>query len=283
MDLGLNGMVVLVTGASGGIGRALVSGFGAEGATLVCHTLRQEAELSRWLDAQPFRERACVVRADVRSMRDMDAVVETTLDRFGRMDICVANAGKRPPSEGRLDKVGEERIRETIDVNLLGGLWTARALFRALERAGPRPDGRGSSLLLIGSTAASFGERGYADYAAAKAGLEGLAMTLKNEIASLDPLGRVNLLEPGWTATHVPRPALEDLDALRRTVRTMPLRQIAEAEDIARAALWLSSPLAARHVSGQILRVAGGMEGRILWEPEDVDPGEIRRKAGESR
>jgi 3-oxoacyl-[acyl-carrier protein] reductase len=268
MDLGLSGKTVLVTGASGGIGRALAEAFGAEGARVVCHTFRKKAELEEWLATRPWRARALVVTGDMRVPAEMVAAVE----RCGRLDVCIANAGARPAAETPLHECSEERIRETVEANLLGAVWTARAFLKSVARSGAV----GSSLILIGSTAATFGERGYADYAAAKAGLVGLLRTTKNEIAALDPRGRVNLIDPGWTATHVPRPALEDVDAVARAARTMPLRQLGRASDIARAALWLASPVAARHVTGQILTVAGGMEGRILWDGNDVDGEAIR-------
>jgi 3-oxoacyl-[acyl-carrier protein] reductase len=275
MDLGLDGSTVLVTGASGGIGRALAEAFGAEGARVVCHARPGEAALRAWLDGRPWKERSEVAVADIRDPAAMDAL----FDGLGRVDVCIANAGARPAGEARLDECADERVRGTVESNLLGAIWTARGFLRSLARTG----GEGASLLLIGSTAASFGERGFADYAAAKAGLLGLMLSLKNEIVALDPAGRVNLIEPGWTATHVPRPALEDKEAVARVVRTMPLRRLARADDIARAALWVSSPRAAAHVTGQVLKVAGGMEGRILWDPGEVDPETILRRArGES-
>jgi 3-oxoacyl-[acyl-carrier protein] reductase len=268
MELGLSGKTVLVTGASGGIGRALAEAFGAEGARVACHTFRKKLELTDWLATRPWKDRSLVVTGDMRLPAEMDTVVE----QCGRLEVCVANAGARPDAETPLHECSEERIRETVEANLLGAVWTARAFLKSLART----RAEATSLILIGSTAATFGERGYADYAAAKAGLVGLLRSAKNEITALDPRGRVNLIDPGWTATHVPRPALEDAAAVARAARTMPLRQLGRAEDVARAALWLASPTAARHVTGQILTVAGGMEGRILWDADDVDGEAIR-------
>jgi 3-oxoacyl-[acyl-carrier protein] reductase len=94
----------------------------------------------------------------------------------------------------------------------------------------------------------------------------------------LDPYARVNLIEPGWTVTHMARPALEEPGVISKVVRTMPLRQLGRAVDIARAALFLASPAAARHVSGEVITVAGGMEGRALWEGAPIDEAGIRER-----
>ena len=128
------------------------------------------------------------------------------------------------------------------------------------------------------ATAARVGERGHSDYATAKAGLAGLMESLKNEIVDLDPYGRVNIVEPGWTVTHMARPVLDQPGVIAGVVRTMPLRQLGRAVDVARAAAWLSSPLAARHVSGQVVSVSGGMEGRVRWEQDAVDEDAVRAR-----
>jgi 3-oxoacyl-[acyl-carrier protein] reductase len=182
------------------------------------------------------------------------------------------------PEAKLLHEADEDRIRRTIDTNLLGGVWTARAFFAALAATGPRSDGDGAALLLIGSTAGRFGEKGHAEYSVGKAGLYGLLRSLKNEIVELDPYARVNLIEPGWTVTHMARPALEEPGVISKVVRTMPLRQLGRAVDIARAALFLASPAAARHVSGEVITVAGGMEGRALWEGAPIDEAGIRER-----
>jgi 3-oxoacyl-[acyl-carrier protein] reductase len=274
VDLGLKGRTAFVTGASGGIGRAIAEALAAEGCNVICHAFRGGKTLRAWLAKRPWKDRALAVEADARRPLELEGAWGIARERFNRIDICVANAGARPTGSARLDEAPEERIRETIESSLLVSVWTARAFLASLKQTG----GDGSALAFIGSTAGVFGERGYADYATAKAGLVGLMMTLKNEIVALDPRGRVNLLVPGWTATHVDRPELNDLDLLRRVAQTMPLRQIARADDIAKAAVWLCSP-AARHVTGQSLTVAGGMEGRMLWQPGDIDPESIRREA----
>ena len=106
----------------------------------------------------------------------------------------------------------------------------------------------------------------------------GLTRSLKNEITRIAPHtrsycgGRVNCICPGWTV--VPRNAgkLSDARAVRRVAATMALPKVARPEDIAGAAVFLSSDKLAGHITGQTLVVAGGMEGRQLWHPDEIDP-----------
>lgn len=279
MDLGLADKIVVITGASGGIGRALAVAFAEEGARvgLVGHAHRDELET--WCNEQPWRDRAVVLGADVRNPLDMVAAVDSLVTTWGRVDVCVANAGIWPSPSLGLHELPEERIRDTLDVNLLGSIWTARAFLGALARTGPREDGVGASLVFTGSTAGRFGEAGHCDYSVSKAGLTGLMRSLKNEIVHIDPFGRVNMVEPGWTVTHMARPALQEPGVIAKVTSTMPMRQLARAADIASAVLWISSPLAARHVTGEILTVAGGMEGRVQWTASEVDEDAVRKRA----
>ena len=251
----LEGKVAVVTGASGGIGEALVAALSAEGACVVAGSRRGVLE----------SERVISVVGDVRSAADMQALMARGVERFGRVDVCVVNAGIWPEEVAPLHAMSEARVREVIETNLLGAMWTARAFVFALAQTGPREDGHGASLVFIGSTAGLFGERGHAEYATTKAALRGLMLSLKNEIVLVDPHGRVNLVEPGWTVTPMAEAALAEGGATLRVTRTMALRQLAKPEDVAASVLFFASPALARHLTGQTLVVAGGMEGRTIW------------------
>jgi NAD(P)-dependent dehydrogenase (short-subunit alcohol dehydrogenase family) len=102
--------------------------------------------------------------------------------------------------------------------------------------------------------------------------MHGMMMSLKNEIVHLAPLGRVNLVNPGWTLTPMAEKALTDKDMVKRILQTIPMRKTAVSEDIAGAILYLASDNLAGHVSGQTITVAGGMEGRVLFTPDEIDP-----------
>lgn len=280
METGLRDKVVFLTGASGGIGREVAHAFAAEGALLALQGNRRFGEFETFIEEAGWGDRALCLRADVTRPEEMDAALARTVETWGRVDVCVANAGIWPPEDKPLSELDPDRVREVLGVNLLGAMWTARAFLATLARTGPREDGAGASLVFTGSTAGRFGERGHADYAASKAGLAGLVRTLKNEITHTDPYGRVNLVEPGWTVTAMVRKELDDDHHLERVASTMALRQLARAQDIARAIVFLSSPFMARHVSGETLTVAGGMEGRRLWDDADVDADAMRTRLG---
>jgi 3-oxoacyl-[acyl-carrier protein] reductase len=130
--------------------------------------------------------------------------------------------------------------------------------------------------VLIGSTAAVFGEAGHADYAAAKAAMAwGLTRTLKNELSRLAPHtqdycgGRVNCVCPGWTVVPRNAPKLTNAKVVRRVTATMALPQMARPDDIAHAVVFLASDTLARHITGQTLVIAGGMEATLSGNAGD--------------
>jgi 3-oxoacyl-[acyl-carrier protein] reductase len=277
VDLELADKTVLVTGASGGIGGALARTFAAEGARLVLHAGSRIEALRDWVREQAWHERAVCVRADVGRLEELEAAFAEGEAAFGRIDVCVANAGRWTNEPLLLHEAPVERIRSTIETNLLGSVWTARAFMAQLARHGPRPDGHGAALAFIGSTAGRFGERHHAEYAVSKAGLIGLMHSLKNEIALVDPYARVNVVEPGWTVTHMVRDEISRPGTICAVTRIMALRQLGRAVDVARTVVMLCSN-ASRHTSGQVVTVAGGMEGRTLWSDADIDEEAVRAR-----
>jgi 3-oxoacyl-[acyl-carrier protein] reductase len=254
VELGLRDRGVLVTGGAGGIGAATVRAFAAEGARVAVHFHRSEA---------PARELAeevggVALRADLRDEAQADALVPAAVEALGRLDACAANAGVWPAEDLPVADLPLERWRATLDANLTATFLTARAYLRHVRAAG---DG---ALVLVASTAGLIGEAGHADYAAAKAAIaHGLALSLKNEVVRDAPRARVNVVAPGWTATPMTEGSLDD-ELVARVTRTMALTKVATAEDVARAIVLLASPVASGHVTGQVVTVAGGMEGRVL-------------------
>ncbi len=197
--------------------------------------------------------------ADLRDERQTDRLIEATIEGLGRLDVCVANAGVWPEADQPIWEMPLERWEATIESNLTATFLTARAFLRHAAKT------KKGSLVLIGSTAGQFGEAGHADYAAAKGAiLTGLLLSAKNEAARIGDGVRVNAVAPGWVATPMSKGALEDQPRVDRALSTMALKKVATPEDIAAAVLFLASDELAGHVTGQVITVAGGMEGRQI-------------------
>jgi 3-oxoacyl-[acyl-carrier protein] reductase len=255
MDTGLQGKGVLVTGASGGIGAACARAFAAEGARVAvhCHRGRDRAEaVAAELGGAP------IVQGDLTDEGAVEQVFAEARAALGRIDVCAAVAGAWPAEDVPVWELSLERWESTLRTNLTATFLTAREFLREVERAGH------GSLVLVGSTAGLVGEAGHADYAAAKSAiLHGLLLTLKNEIVRIAPRGRVNAVAPGWTESPMTRGHV-DPERVRQISRTMALRKVAQPEDVARQVVALASDELSGHVTGQIVTVAGGMEGRVV-------------------
>ncbi len=254
IETGLAGARVLVTGASGGIGSACARAFAAEGAEIVLHYHlgRERAEAL----AGEIGGSTSIAGADLTD----EAQVDELFAQAGRLDACAAVAGVWPRADVPVRELPLERWRATLDANLTASFLTARGFLRQL-----RGDG---SLVLVGSTAGIFGEAGHADYAAAKSAiLYGLLLSLKNEVVRISPRGRVNAVAPGWTETPMTR-GLIDPERVRLVSRTMAIRQVASAEQVAAQVVALASPVVSGHVTGQVVVVAGGMEGRVVHDED---------------
>jgi 3-oxoacyl-[acyl-carrier protein] reductase len=257
VETGLAGKGVLVTGASGGIGGVCARAFAAEGARVVVHYHRGEdraAQLAAEIGA------VASLGADLTDEAQVDRLFADARGAVDSIDVCAAVAGIWPSEDVPLWELRLARWEETIRANLGATFLTARGFLREVARNGH------GSLVLVGSTAGRFGEAGHADYAAAKAAIQvGLLASLKNEIVRVAPGGRVNAVAPGWTESPITRGHV-DAEAVARISRTMALRKVAQPEDVAAQVVVLASDVLSGHVSGQLVTVAGGMEGRVVHD-----------------
>jgi 3-oxoacyl-[acyl-carrier protein] reductase len=233
--LDLTGRGALVTGASGGIGAAIVRSLLEAGAHVASVDLpgRDAVPGSFAIEADVAREGAC------------ERAVAEARERLGRLDIVVHAAGIT--RDGVLWKTSDEAWRDVMAVNL-------DAAFRLLRAGIPvLREGGGGAVILIASINGERGKLGQANYVAAKAGLIGLGKTAAREAGRFGI--RVNVIAPGWIDT----PMTERLDAAARSraIDETVLGRAGTPEDVASAVLFLAGPMSG-HVTGQVLRVDGG-------------------------
>jgi 3-oxoacyl-[acyl-carrier protein] reductase len=272
MNTDLAGKVVLITGASGGIGAAIARRFAEEGAKLILHYRRSRPEvesLARELSATE----TLIARADLTKEADTRRLFAGALKRFGRIDTLVANAGSWETRDIPLHEMSLKQWKATQDAVATSAFLSLREFLKqvAIQRRG--------NAVLVASTAGVFGEAGHADYAAAKSALAyGLTRSVKNEIVRIAPHtkdycgGRVNCVCPGWTVVPRTAPKLKNTAIVKRVTATMSLPQIGRPDDMAYQVVFLASDSLSRHVTGQTIVVAGGMEGRLLWRDDEIDP-----------
>ena len=257
METGLRDKGVLVTGGAGGIGSAIVRTFAGEGARVGIH-YRSSKDRAEALASETG---GIPLAADLTIEEDVDALVPAAVDALGRLDVLIANAGAWPSQDEPVWEMSLERWRATVAANLDSVFLTCRAFLRHVATTGS------GNIVIISSTAGLIGEAGHADYAASKSALAGgLLKSLKNEIVRIAPNGRVNVVCPGWTQTDMARDALQQEGFVDRITRTMALRKVGRAEDVARVVVALASDEISGHVTGEVVTVAGGMEGRVLHD-----------------
>ena len=251
--MSLEGKTILVTGGAGGIGRAICRRLAKRGGSIIVHyhTSKSEAEsLADEIDG-------VAVYADLRRKDDVNKMFDQIEDKIGALQCCVANAGLYPPKPMPIWEISEDRWNSTLESNLGITVLTAQGFLRkAMTR------GKGS-LVLIGSTAGIHGERGHSDYATAKGAItSGLLRTLKNDVSGTSI--RVNAVAPGWTLTDSKIESGIDQEIASNAMLTMPMKKLASPDDVAGSVAFLLSEAASGHISGQVIEVSGGMEGRVI-------------------
>jgi 3-oxoacyl-[acyl-carrier protein] reductase len=245
----LKNKVALVTGSSRGIGAAIAEAFALEGANVVVHGRDAAAMSSVRARIESRGGRAIEARADVTRFAEVESMVERTEKELGPIDVVVANAGGSLTPPGPIEDVSEEGFRATVDANLTATFLTIKAVL-------PRMKARKSGCILTVSSSA--GRRAHPrspiPYAAAKAGIE---LLTQDVAAQAGPFGiRVSCIAPETILTdknieRIPDATKADL------VAAHPLKRLGTPEDIARAAIFLSSEESS-WITGVILDVAGG-------------------------
>jgi 3-oxoacyl-[acyl-carrier protein] reductase len=244
--------VVLITGASRGIGRAAAVKFAEAGAAgVIINYLRDKEAAANVAEAvERAGAKPLIVRADVSRADETASLVAASLKHFGRLDVAVANAGIWPPQDRAITELDEAQWDQTMRINVDGIYYISRAAARIFVAQG------GGNIVTISSTAGQRGEAGHSDYAASKGAVISFTKSLASELGRFNV--RVNCVAPGWVDTEMAAPALrDDPELLNKLREIIPIGRIATAEDVAGPILFLASDLA-RHITGEILNVNGG-------------------------
>jgi 3-oxoacyl-[acyl-carrier protein] reductase len=242
---GLRQRVAIVTGASRGIGRAIALALAAEGANVVVNYASSSAAAQEVVAAiTDAGGTAVALQADVSKLEQVDSLLSQTIEKFGRVDVLVNNAGIT--RDTLLLRMKPEDWQAVIDLNLTGVFLCTRAVSKVMLK---QKSGR---IINIASVAGQMGNPGQANYSAAKAGVIGFTKTVAKELASRGIT--VNAVAPGFIATDM----TSDLKS-EEILKYIPLGRYGEPEEVAGLVRFLAADAAAAYITGQVLNVDGGM------------------------
>jgi 3-oxoacyl-[acyl-carrier protein] reductase len=247
--LSLDDRVAVVSGGSRGIGAAIVRMFVQAGARVVFNYQKARAEADR-LVAECDPDRCAAIQVDLSSAEAGGKLVRSAAEKFGRVDMVIANHGVWPPQDMGVDRMTDDQWRSTMAINL-------DSVFGLIKHgvAQMKKQGGGGHVVLISSTAGQRGEAFHCDYAASKGALISMVKGLSTELAR--EAIYVNCVAPGWVETDMAAPALHDPEIGKRVFATIPLGRAGKPEEIAAAVLFLCTPHAG-FITGEILNANGG-------------------------
>lgn len=239
----LDGKVAIVTGASRGIGAAIVKNLAEEGAQVfACARSIESCEGA-----------AMCQKVDVSNAEQVDACVKAAVEKFGKVDILVNNAGIT--KDGLLMRMSDDDWNQVLDINLKGTFLFTRAVARPMmKNKGADGAQLGGSIINITSVVGITGNAGQANYTASKGGVIALTKTTAKELGSRNV--RCNAVAPGFIQSKMTDVLPEDVKT--RYMETIPLRRFGDVRDIANAVAWLAGDESS-YVTGQVISVNGGM------------------------
>lgn len=243
----LSGKIAVVTGASRGIGRATALRLAEAGANVVVNYFQHKTDAEAVVEeCKNHGVEAFAAQADVSKLTDAQRLTEAAIEKFGRVDLLVANAGIW---EGdAIEAMSEQLWDKVLDANLKGTWTVCRAAAEIFKRQ------NAGNIVIVSSTAGQRGEAGYSNYAASKGGQISFTKALATELA---PTIRVNCVAPGWVDTTLSDDAFKDEENFQKIKNAIPLKRVATADDVALSIIFLASDWS-RHITGEVLNINGG-------------------------
>jgi len=241
------GKVAVITGASRGVGRATALRLAEAGANVVVNFLKEEQKAHNTVAlCKEKGADAIAVQGDVSIWSDAQNLAHKALEKFGRIDLLVLNAGIWEGSP--IEEMSEETWNKVLNTNLKAAWAMTKACVPAMKKQ------TSGAIVLVSSTAGQRGEANYSNYAASKGGQISFTKALATELA---PKIRVNCVAPGWIETAMVRPVFEDAEYKNSVINSIPLKRMAMTDDIALSICFLLSDWS-RHITGEILNINGG-------------------------
>ena len=247
----LKGKVAIVTGAARGIGAEIAKKLASCGADVAVCDLKAEWCEETVKSIEGLGVRALGIGVNVAVTAEVDACVKEVIEKLGRVDIMVNNAGIT--KDGLLMRMSDEDWDAVLNVNLKGTFLFTRAVARPMMKNKPEP---GGAIINIASVVGIMGNAGQANYTASKGGVIALTKTTAKELGSRNI--RCNAVAPGFIQSKMTDVLPEEVK--KSYMDMIPLKRFGTAEDIAKAVAWLAGDDAA-YVTGQIISVNGGMLG----------------------
>jgi 3-oxoacyl-[acyl-carrier protein] reductase len=243
----LEGKVAVVTGASGGIGRAIAHRLAQEGVSLVLNFHSNQDGAAKTLQlVEESGSKGALVKGDVGLLTDAQAIVDAATNHFGGMHILVNNAGVS--ADVLTMRLGEDDWDRVLDTDLKGAFLTTKAALRPMLRQ------RWGRIVNVASVVAYTGNAGQASYASAKAGLLGLTKSVAREVATRGITA--NAVAPGLIDTAMTQSLSEEIRTWM--LSQIPMGKAGTPEDVAAAVAFLCSDEAS-YITGQVLKIDGGM------------------------
>lgn len=242
----LDGKVAIITGSSRGIGKATALALAEQGGKVVVNYARSsEAADAVVAEIEGNGGEAISLQADVSQADQVDALIKATIDKFGRIDVLVNNAGIT--RDTLLLRMKPADWQAVIDLNLTGVFLCTRAVSKIMLKQ------RSGRIINISSVAGLMGNPGQANYSAAKAGVIGFTKTIAKELA---PRGvTANVVAPGFIATDM----TGDLKNTEEILKFIPLGRYGQPDEVAGLIRFLAADPSAAYITGQVMNVDGGM------------------------